>query len=166
MIFFKTKITQEQLALGVFNFVKNADLEKIAQSIFSKEISSNHLKRFIRAELYIIILTTIKYYKDKNAVVHYLLYLIYEEFYLNEYSSYAEFQIFFNSDFKEFQEMMEKGKRIGQGTLYGISYWVLNEPTGEVDPITQVKITEYLLICLEEINKMHEKFSKRIKLID
>jgi hypothetical protein len=62
--------------------------------------------------------------------------------------------------------MMQKGKRIGQGTLYGMSYWVLNEPAGEVDPIKQLKITEFLLVCLEEINKMHKKFSKRIKIID
>jgi len=166
MLFFKTKMTQEQMALGVFNFIKNASLEKVAQSILSNEIPANHLKRFIRAELYIIILTTIKYYKDKNDIIHHLLICIYEEFYLNEYTSYDEYNNFFSSDFKEFQEMTQKGKRIGQGILYGISYWVLNEPAGEVDPIKQVKITECLIICLEEIDKMHKKFSKRIKIID
>lgn len=166
MSFFKHKATQLDLAVAVMEFIRRARFSDIAPNILPPETPNEIVERFIRAELYLVIVSTINFYPDKSIALVGLIRLIYEELYNDHFQSYEDFRRFFDEDFQEFEKMLHFGEKTGNGMLYGVSKWVYDEPKGNIDLIGQMQIVPHLFALYDQINKTHKDNKRRFKIID
>lgn len=166
MSLFKIKATQIEFAVAIFEFIRQARFRDTAPSMLPKDTPTAIVDRFVRAEIYLILVSTINFYPDKSLTIAGLIRLIYEELYKQEFPSYEKFRAFFDEDFQEFERMLHFGEKTGNGMLYGISKWVYDEPKGNIDLIGQMQITPHLFAVYEKISKTHKENRQRFKIVD
>jgi len=165
MALFKRKATQIDLSVAIFEFIRRAKFRDTALSILPKDTPKPILHKFVRAEIYLVLVSTINFYPDKSLTIAGLIRLIYEELYKQEFPSYEKFRAFFDEDFQEFERMLHFGERTGNGMLYGISKWVYDEPRGNIDLVGQVQITPHLFAVYDQISKTHKENQGRFKIV-
>lgn len=166
MAIFKKKFDQIELAKGVFEFIRQAKFHDLAISVLPKGTQTQIIDKLFRAQLYLVIISTINFFPDKSTAIEGLILLIYQNLFNQDFSSYDEYRIFFDKDFQEFEKMLHYGEKTGNGMLFGISKWIFDDPKCNVEPFEQLKIVPHLFTVFDSINKTHEVNQKKFKIVD
>lgn len=166
MALFRRKATQIEFAVAIFEFIRQARFCETAASMLPKDTPKPILDKFVRAEIYLVLVSTINFYPDKSLIVAALIRLIFQEVYKEEFISYEKFRAFFDEDIQGFERILHFGEKTGNGMLYGISKWVYDEPKGNVDLIGQMQITPHLAAVYDQISKTHKANQGRYKIVD
>lgn len=165
MSIFKKKFNQIDLAKGVYEFIKQARFRDISVSILPKDTSSVIIDKLFRAQIYLVIVSTINYFPDKSITIEGLIFLIYENLFKEIFPTYDEFRNYFDMDFQDFEKMLHFGEKTGNGMFFGISRWIFDDPKCNVDPIEQLKIVPHLFTVFDSICKTHKDNQNKIKII-
>jgi hypothetical protein len=162
---FKRKITQEGLAISVMEFIRRARFSETVYKILPEGTSINIINKFIRAEFYLVIYSSLIYFPNAQNLLSLLLELLYDYYFKNQFDEYDKFVKYFKGDYMKFFEMINFGEKTGNGMLYGVSKWIYDEKEG-TDLLGQLKIVPFLFEIYKSISELNKKYSARTKIIN